>query len=84
MDCSNSDDEYDYNKMDYANCEDTMSINHFSSYRSYPHTYRKDADMIRLEQVRQKKIHKEQLEKIQKEKESLELSFKQLSISKHV
>lgn len=90
MDCSNSDDDYQNQYSDddyYAECEDTMSINYFSSYRTNPHSYPSYADMIKLEKTRQKNLLKEQhrLEKLQKEKkESLELSFGKMRISKHV
>lgn len=74
MDCSTSDDD---NNDYYANCMDTMSINHFSSYRSCP-TYM-------YSNVVKQNLLKEQcrLEKIQKEKELLE-KFANMALAKKV
>lgn len=78
MDCSTSDDDY------YANCEDTMSINHFSSYRSYPrYEY---SDTIKQNQVKQNLCSEQfRLEKIQKEKEKEILGkFANMALTKKV
>jgi hypothetical protein len=89
MDCSTSDDDHDdhddhddYNNDYYANCEDTMSINHFSSYRSYP-TYAY-SDTVKQNQVRQNLLNEQRrLEKIQKEKELWE-KFENMALAKKV
>lgn len=60
------------------------SINYISSYRTNPHAYPSRADIIKPEQLRRKNLEEQhKLEKIQKEK-SLELSFNNINISKHI
>ena len=83
MDCSTDNDDCDDCNNDYyANCEDIMSINHFSSYRSYP-TYAY-SDTVKQNQVRQNLLKEQyRLEKIQKEKELWE-KFENMALAKKV